>query len=35
MRRIALFFIFIFFNNLAAQLNPNPERFYPSKVGRE
>jgi len=35
MRRVALFFIFIFFDNLTAQLDPNPERFYPSKVGRE
>ena len=35
MRRVALFFILIFFSSLTAQLDPNPERFYPSKIGRE
>ncbi|MDG1848785.1 MAG: hypothetical protein P8J35_09125, partial [Candidatus Marinimicrobia bacterium] len=35
MRRVALFFILIFLNKSTAQLDPNPERFYPSKVGRE
>ena len=35
MRRVALFFILIYLSSLTAQLNPNPERFYPSKIGRE
>jgi lysophospholipase L1-like esterase len=35
MSRVALFFILTFYSYLIAQLDPNPERFYPSKIGRE
>ena len=35
MRIVALFFILIFPFQITAQENPNPERFYFSKHGKE